>query len=196
MKIIYFITTLYLGILGIWALFFNLTKWDWLLRIFLGLIAFACLVFTLSYQQREKKIDEEKRAYSEMRTDYQMKEIKGKLDDLKEKEKKGLFEDIDYLNRIGWELDRLNLNLEKNERIIKEQYLTIYFNEIEKIPKFYNWEEWKETENILFNRIFRHLQGYFNARGVFNSGEWKELEKEFNQQREKYIKAKEREFKK
>ncbi len=131
-----------------------------------------------------------------MITSNRMQEIKGKLDDLKEKEKRGIFKDTDYLNRIALELDAMNLNLDKREPIIKEQYLTIYFEEVEKIPSFYNLDEWKDTEALLFNRILQQLKGYFNARGMFSSGEMQAIEKEFNKEREKYIIAKERAFKK
>ncbi|GEM_PF-3002883 len=196
MKIMYFFAVLYLGILGIYALFNNLVEKDWLLRLLLGLFACLCLVFTIAYQNKEKKTEDIKKEYAYRRADSQMQEIKGKLDNLNEKEKRGLFKDIDYLNRIALELDALNLNLEKREPIIKEQYLTIYFREVDKIPKFYNWEEWKESENILFIRMFNNLKGYFNLMGMLSSGEMKVIENEFNKEREKYLKAKERELKK
>ncbi len=196
MKVIYFITVFYLGFLGIGALFFNYTKIHFFWKLTLFLLAVVATILTLVYQQLEKKTEQERQEHSEMITSNRMQEIKGKLDDLKEKEKRGIFKDTDYLNRIALELDAMNLNLDKREPIIKEQYLTIYFKEVEKIPGFYNFDEWKETEALLFNRILQQLKGYFNARGMLSSGEMQAIEKEFNKEREKYIIAKEREFKK
>ncbi len=194
MKIVYFITAIYLGVLGVAALFLELNKLNWFWKLALGLLAFVSIVLTLAYQHIEKKIDEWEKQKAEMRSEYQTQVLNKKLDDLKEKEKKGIFSETDYLNRISLELEQLNLNMRINEKILKRQYLTMYFDEAGKIPNFYTWEEWKETESVLFRRISQALDGFFNNRGMFDSSIKKAIDEEFKKERDKYIKAKERQY--
>ncbi|MBL7197751.1 MAG: hypothetical protein ISS47_06595 [Candidatus Omnitrophica bacterium] len=196
MRIVYILVIAYLGLLGIGAFFFDYTNFHWFWKLALGLLAVVCVILSISYQHIEKKTEKRERMRSEMNADMQRDAIKSKLDVLKEKEKKGLFTESDYLNRISLELDELNLNIQNQKNIFDRQYLTLYFDEVAKIPEFYTWEEWKKTENLLFHRMFGELRGRFVARGTFHGGARKKMEKEFKEEREAYIKAKEREFNK
>jgi hypothetical protein len=76
--------------------------------------------------------------------------------------------------------------------VSKDQYLTIYFDEVNKIPNFYTMEEWEETENLIYTNMIGQIDSYFAVHG--NSSMAKFAEKEFSQERSKLIKAKERWF--
>jgi len=192
MYIVYLIAIIYLGLLGAGALFLELSKWHWFWRLVLGGFAVVAVAISIAYQHIEKRTDEEQREYSEMKRDYDAQKTHEKLDELKRKEEQGLFKDVDYLNRIGLQLDDLNHNIRTFKNVINEQYLTVYFTEVAKIPEFYTWEEWKETEAILFNHMLQELKGHFSSRGIYQSSMRENAEKTFNSEREKYIKAKER----
>ncbi len=196
MKWVYYFAAVYLGILGIVALFRELNNLPWYWKWILGLFAVVSIILTLTYQHIEKKFDARDKQISEIRAEQRARDISHKLDDLKEKEKKGLFTNGDYLNRISLQLEELNINIQSQGNLVRPQYLTSYFNELAKIPDFYTWEEWKETENVLYQHILTGINGHFNARGVYNSGMRTALIDEFNKERDKYIKAKERQFKK
>lgn len=196
MRCVYYIATIYLGALGITALFLEFNKWHWFWKLTAGFLASMAVILSLAYQHIEKKADERDKQISDFRSEQRTQVINQKLDALNEKEKRGLFTDKDFLSRIGLELEKLNINIKSQENLIRPQYLTAYFNEAAKIPDFYTWEEWKETEAVLYQRILSSINGNFNARGVYNSGMRVALIDEFNKEREKYIKAKERQFKK
>lgn len=196
MRCVYYIATIYLGALGITALFLEFNKWHWFWKLTVGFLAFMAVILSLAYQHIEKKADERDKQISDFRSEQRTQVINQKLDTLNEKEKRGSLTDKDFLLRIGLELEKLNINVKSQENLIRPQYLTAYFNEAAKIPDFYTWEEWKETEAVLYQRILASINGHFNARGVYNSGMRVALIDEFNKEREKYIKAKERQFKK
>ncbi|MBL8012653.1 MAG: hypothetical protein JNN05_02280 [Candidatus Omnitrophica bacterium] len=191
---IYYISSFYLGILATIALGVDLTKLHWFWKLTLGLLALIALVLSIAYQHIEKKIDERNKMMTEFRSEQRAREITQKIDELDAKEKKGLFSDKDYLSRISLELESLNITLKNQGNLIKEQYLTSYFNEIASIPSFYNWEEWSSTEGILFQRVLDHINGHFAARGTFHSGMREALITQFKQEREKLLKAKARQY--
>ena len=56
MKIVYLIAALYLGILGILALFLELNKLNWFWKLALGLFAVVAIVLTFAYQHIENLI--------------------------------------------------------------------------------------------------------------------------------------------
>ncbi|PIQ90211.1 MAG: hypothetical protein COV71_05835 [Candidatus Omnitrophica bacterium CG11_big_fil_rev_8_21_14_0_20_41_12] len=195
MKVIYYSSIFYLGAFAIVVAFPFFTRWHWLIKLAVALLAFVALILSIAYQHLEKKTEELDKRIAEMRDEQRTQVISKKLDDLKEKEKKGLFTDKDYLNRIALQLEELTINIESQSKLVRQQYLTAYFDEVAKIPAFYTWEEWKETEGILYSRILNGINGIFNLRGMFSSSERVALIDEFNKERDKYLKAKERQNK-
>lgn len=195
----YYFATLYLWLLGMVALFYNFTEWRFRWKSVLLILAVLFFIYSMSYQQTEKRKEgirqENLYAQSEMTADFHAKDIKQKIDDSKEKEKQGSFQVSDYLNRLCWYFEELNLSIRNRDNLLKEQFLTSYFAQTKQIPDFYTWGEWRETENVLFKHMLEELQGHFVARGTYGGGRSKDLESEFVKEREKYIKAKEREFK-
>ena len=194
----YHIATLYLSILSIIALFYNFVAWRLRLKVILAILAIVSCIYSISYQQTEKKKEEIKQenryGQSEIAANYRAQSLKEKIDESKEKEKSGLFQNSDYLNRICYYLEQLNLIIRNKGNMAQEQFLISYFNQVDKIPTFYTWEEWKETESVIFNHMLQELEGHFSSRGTYGGGAQKALCDEFIKERGRYLKAKEREF--
>jgi len=170
-----------------------LLKWKilFVILIILGNIA-------LLLQSREKeKIEQDRWNNTQWREDLRTENLGNAIKNTKEDKKLNLFEKNPSETPAGF-LDMNYLRLKDlfvPNKIIGEQYLTVYFTEAGKIPSFYTLEEWKETENLMFNTMRQSLKGYFINRHTYE-GHGKEVEKEFIKEREKYVKAKEREFNK
>ena len=152
-------------------------------------------IVSIYYQHREKEIEQERWSNAQWREDYRSEKLSSAIRESKEGNKDNIL-DGGYTETASGFLD-MNYSRLKDlfgtNKMIKEQYLTIYFNEIDKIPDSYNFEEWKETEEILFNRMRQQLKGYFISRGG-GVHRFESIESEFIKERSKCIKAKEREF--
>ncbi len=192
MKIVYFISAFYLGILGILALFLELSKVNWFWKLTLCLFAVVAIVLTLAYQHIEKRIDEWQRQNSEMRTERQAQDISQKLDALKEKEKKGLLEGSDYSLYIVRYLESLDHTLKFKDGKNTREWLTTYYEAVREIPDYFNPQEWRESEKLIYENMLQEIDGHFNIRGTFNSGMHKKLLEIFKNERDKLIQAKER----
>lgn len=164
--------------------------------LFVILIILGNIALLLQSKDKEK-IDQERWISSQWRDDLRTQDLSNAIKDTKEEEKQSLFDKYPSETATGFlDVNYLRLkDLFGTNKKFGEQYLTTYFNEVGKIPNFYTLEEWKETENILFNSMRQSLKGYFISRNTYE-GHGKEAEKEFIKERGKYIKAKEREFSK
>lgn len=196
MKIIYIIATLYIGALGVLALFYDYTKMHWYWKLTLGLFALAFIVLSIGYQQMEKKIDEVRRRHSEQTAQDERQDIKRKIDDLREKDRKGMLSHTDYLKYIAYQLEELNLNIIRKDTKHSKDYIINYFSQVDRIPTFFNSDEWKESEKIIYDSSINEINQIFNIRGMFNSSSRIKLIELLSQEREKLLKAKEREFRK
>lgn len=196
MKWIYIIATLYLASLGIIALFANLSKLPWFFKLVLGLLAGVSIILSLCYQQIEKRVEEIERKYFEARTDEQMRMTLQGLEDLKEKEKKGLLKDSDYTLYIVRYLESIDHTLKFKGGKDTREWLTTYYEAVERIPSYFNPQEWRESEKLIYESMVNEIGGHFNMRGTFGSGMHKELLEIFKNERVRLIQAKEREFNK
>lgn len=194
MKIVYFIAAFYLGILGILALFLELNKLNWFWKLALGLFAIVAIVLTIAYRHIEKKIDDWQRQNSEMRAEHQAQVINQKLDALKEKEKKGLLEDSDYSLYIVRYLESIDHTLKFKGGKNTREWVATYYKAIQDIPTNFNQQEWRDAEKLIYENMLEEIDGHFNIRGTFNSGMHKKLLEIFKNERDRLIKAKEREF--
>ncbi|GEM_PF-6877852 len=166
-------------------------------KIFFVILIISGNIALLLQSKEKEKIDQERWSSSQWREDSRTQDISNAIKDTKQDKKQNLFDKNPSETPTGF-LDMNYLRLKDlfgTNKKISEQYLTIYFNEVGKIPNFYTLEEWKETENILFNSMRESLKGYFRNRNTYE-GSAKGIEAEFIKEREKYIKAKEREFNK
>ena len=186
---IYYAASVYVGSLVITAFFVDLTRLSVFWKETIALFAAVSYIFTFLYKNNEKKKDQQYKEATDWKSEQRSKDIFKELNSLNKKDE-GVFTEKDYLKRISLEFESLNINMLRNEKMIKEQYLTAYFREVSQIPSFYNWEEWKATEETISQRMIAQIKGFFNVRGVLNNSD--DLLAEFLQERTKHREAKER----
>jgi CRISPR/Cas system-associated protein Csx1 len=166
-------------------------------KIFFVILIILGNIALLSQSKQKDKIDQDRWNSSQWREDLRTQDLSNAIKDTKQDEKQKPFDkniQETPTSFLDMNYQRLKDLLGTNKKI-DEQYLTIYFSEVSTIPNFYNLEEWKETENILYKSMRQSLKGYFINRNNYE-GHGKTVESEFIKEREKYIKAKEREFNK
>jgi len=191
MKIIFYIAQIYLGILAVKSSIGcrnRFIKWGLLV------VAICFLSFNLYYNCLEKKSELISEQLFQNRTEEKLNKVNEKMDELDKKEEKGPLDDIDYLRYISLNLEKLNINMNMIRRTYKRDFILDYFIDVAKIPDYFNLDEWKETETMIYRRTTDSINGDFNSRGMFDSGLYKKLMEDFKKEREKLIKAKEREF--
>jgi len=71
-------------------------------------------------------------------------------------------------------------------------YLALYYNAVGKIPEYYNWEEWRQSEERIYKNMYLQIQSHFNTSGSRNNAMYEFLNEEFKSEREKLLQARER----
>lgn len=190
----YAVATIVLSIIIVAEILFDYKKQKFRWKIpLLILIVLGNIGLYLNTKEKER-LDQEKWSAVQWREDVRNQNLAEALKKGPEK-KKDLFEEASRETAqrfLDFNFSRLQ-DLFGTERKISEQYLTDYFSEVSKIPNFYTWEEWSETENILFDNMRRSLRGYYSSRNPY-SDRGQLVDAGFVKEREKYIKAKKREF--
>ena len=98
-----------------------------------------------------------------------------------------------YITRYLESIDRtLKFSGGKNTR----EWITTYYTETGKIPSYFSFDEWKDAEKLIYESMVNEINGHFNMRGTFNSGMRPKLLEIFAKERERLLKAKERELNK
>ena len=111
---------------------------------------------------------------------------------MKQKEQKGLFTEADYGRYIALHLENINLSLRRlNSKNMRER-ITTYYEEVNKIPVYFNSQEWKESEKFIYDSMLDEINGDFNSRNMFDSGLRTKALEIFNKERNRLIQAKER----
>ena len=168
----------------------KINKW---LKLTLILLIILGNVFSIYQQEKERREDQAVQSWYAQANAQGLGSVSQAIEDLKPKDNPFKMEENETASMF---LDRNFLRLKDvlgtDNMVGKDQYLTIYFDEASKIPSFYTLEEWKETENILYTNMIGQIDGYFASRG--NPTMEKVAEKEFSQERQKCVNAKERWF--
>jgi len=102
----------------------------------------------------------------------------------------------DYLRYGMMQVDDINHNLRIIARnsSIYHNFLLLYFEQIEKIPRFFNQNEWEDSELEIYNSMVNRINEYFNLAGMFESSIRKKQIALLKKEREKLLIAKRREF--
>lgn len=160
-------------------------KWKIFFVVIITLGNIALLV-----QSKEKdKIEQHRWNNAQFNEDLRTREMSNAFRENKEEAKTSLTNDFQETPTLF--LDRNYSRLKNLLQGDKVYYLTIYFSVVNKIPNFYNLEEWKETENILFNQLYNRLRSDYSVRKT----NFELIKKEFTNERLKYLRAKERQYK-
>ncbi len=192
MKVLFYFSTVYLAIIGIFALFYNFTERKLRFKLFLIVLAISALLFSLWYDNKEKALEKQDRDISETTTRQKLDKVDNQLAELKEKENKSPLQEDDYLRYICLYLDRIDINLSGISRNFRKDFALDYFSDLEKIPKYFNFEEWKNTESKIYERNIEKIKGDFSSRGMSSNVE--PYLNELKENRERVSRAKEREL--
>ncbi|MFH1422958.1 MAG: hypothetical protein ABIH42_09645 [Planctomycetota bacterium] len=140
----------------------------------------------LKHSKEIERIEERRWSSTQFREDLRAQEMGKAFRYSKEKTEPGLMNDSQETPTRFFDMNYSRIkSLFQGD---KEYYLTIYFSEVSRIPDFYNLEEWKGTESILFNHLYNQLKADYSRRGT----NFELIEKEFTNERQKCLKAKER----
>lgn len=77
-------------------------------------------------------------------------------------------------------------------KAVNTPYLAVYYQAVSRIPDYYKWDEWKESEERIYRNMHLQIQGHFNAPGTRHSEMYEALTEEFRAEREKLLMARER----
>jgi len=190
MDILYFISLVIVAIISVRELRKN--------KKFFILIV-ICLVFQGWYGYKEKISGKFKDFRNALYQDEILKkqgEISKDIREMKEKEKKGLLTDSDYSLYIVRYLESIDHTLKYAGGKDIREWITTYYDAVDKIPDYFTPQEWKESEKLIYESMLEEITGHFSMRGTLRSGMSAKLFEAFKSERERLLKAKEREFNK
>jgi len=102
----------------------------------------------------------------------------------------------DYLRYGMMQIDDINHNLRIIARnsSIYHNFLLLYFEQVEKIPHFFNQNEWEGSELEIYNSLVNKINDDFESRGLFKSGLREKQLVLLKKERDRLLVAKRREF--
>jgi hypothetical protein len=161
---------------------------------------FLCLGFQVFYGIREKKAADNKAVSDEMYQDRSIRNLAdisrdvNELKELEEKKEKGLLTNNDYIRYVVLYLESIDRTLKFKDNVNVRSWITVYYEEVEKTPSFYNFQEWTNRELMINRSILGAINSDFSARGLYNSGMRTSVIESFQEERERLLNAKKREF--
>ena len=102
----------------------------------------------------------------------------------------------DYLRYGMMQIDDINFNLSIISRnsTIHHNFVLLYFEQVEKIPQFYDQNEWVESESEIYHSLEKKIKNHYESRGLTESGFPKEQLALLKKERDRLLTAKRREF--
>lgn len=102
----------------------------------------------------------------------------------------------DYLRYGIMQLDEINHHLGTVARnsSISQNFILLYFEQVEKIPQFYDQNEWSQSESKIYLSLEKKIKNHYESRGLSASGLPGEQLELLKKEREKLLTAKRREF--
>lgn len=164
-------------------------------KIFFIIIIVGCLLYQGWYGYEKKKDADDKDFEDDLYkegTNRSLKGIEEITNELKDKEKKGTLTDADYNLYIAHYLENIDVTLREFNRKSTREWITAYYEEVNKIPGYFTFQEWKEVEKLLYSSILTEIS---NKRFSNKEKRQKALEM-FEVQRNRLLQAKERAFEK
>jgi len=94
------------------------------------------------------------------------------------------------------QLDEINHHLGTVARnsSVYLNFISIYFEQMKKIPQFYDQNEWTQSESKIYHSLEKKIKNHYESRGLSASGLPKEQLELLKKERIKLITAKRREF--
>ena len=94
------------------------------------------------------------------------------------------------------QIDDINHNLKiiSLNSSVYLNFVSLYFEQVEKIPQFYDQNEWAQSESEIYHSLEKKIKNHYESRGLSTSGLPKEQLELLKKEREKLLTAKRREF--
>lgn len=145
-------------------------KFKIITSIFVGVSVVITIVKQILDKKKEEQLREEEY--------FDRQEIKSGVNSLSNQQKiqemekrENLKTTKDYLRYGMMQIDDINHNLRIISRnsSINHNFVLLYFEQVEKIPHFFNQNEWEDSESRIYNSMVNRLNRYFNLGGAFRS---------------------------
>jgi len=169
------------------------------LKIITSILLGISVLILIVKQVLDKKKEEQKQEEEY----FDRQEIKSGVNSLSNQQKIQEIENRENLKtnqdrlRYGiMQLDEINHHLRTIARnsSIYHNFILLYFEQIEKIPRFFNQNEWEDSELEIYDSMVNRINEYFNLAGMFESSIRKKQLDVLKKEREKLLTAKRREF--
>jgi len=200
LNILYYISYAYIVIYGCaFPFLFDQSTLTLNFKIVTSLFVGVSVVITIVKQVLDKNKDEQ--FQEEEFLDRQ--EIKSGVNNLsnqqrieKREKREKLKTTEDYLRYGIMQLDEINHHLGTVARnsSISQNFILLYFEQVEKIPQFYDQNEWSQSESKIFLSLERKIKNHYESRGLSASGLPKEQLELLKKERDRLLTAKRREF--
>lgn len=200
LNFLYYICYTYIALYGYaFTFYFDTSQ----LTLNFKIVTFIFLGISIAITIAKKELEKKKKEQLQEEESFDRQEIKSGVNSLRNQQRieeaekgKNLETTEDYLRYGMMQIDDINHNL----RIISLNssvylnFVLLYFKQVEKIPQFYNQNEWVESESEIYHSLEKKISNHYESRGLSASGLPKEQLELLKKEREKLLKAKRREF--
>jgi len=163
--------------------------------IFVGVSVVITIIKQVLDKKREKQLQEEEYFdRQEIKSGVNSLSSQQRIQEIEKKEKLKTTED--YLRYGIMQLDEMNHHLGTVARNLSVylNFVSLYFEQVEKIPQFYDQNEWIQSESEIYHSLEKKIRNHYESRGLSASGLPKEQLELLKKERTKLITAKRREF--
>jgi len=163
--------------------------------ILLGISVIILIVKqVLDKKKEEQKQEEEYFDRQEIKSGVNSLSNQQRIEETEKREKLKTTED--YLRYGIMQLDEINHHLGTVARnsSVYLNFVSLYFEQVEKIPQFYDQNEWMESESKIYLSLEKKIKNHYESRGLSASGLPGEQLELLKKEREKLLTAKRREF--
>lgn len=99
---------------------------------------------------------------------------------------------IDRLDEVRKALEHIELTLMRLGAKSKRYWMIAYYSAVSAIPDYFDWREWKESEQTIYDSIINEIKDDFTATGTSKSEMEIELLKMLKGERQKLLEVKEK----
>jgi hypothetical protein len=200
LNILYYISYAYIVIYGCaFPFLFDQSTLTLNFKIVTSIFVGAAVVITIVKQVLDKKKEE----YIQEEEFLDRQEIKSGVNSLsnqqrieKREKREKLKTTEDYLRYGIMQFDEINHHLGTVARnsSISQNFILLYFEQVEKIPQFYDQNEWSQSESKIYLSLEKKIKNHYESRGLSASGLPGEQLELLKKERVRLITAKRREF--
>ena len=163
--------------------------------IFVGVsVAITIVKQVLDKKEERQKQEEESFDRQEIKSGVNSLSNQQRMQEIEKREKLKTTED--YLRYGIMQLDEINHHLGTVARnsSISQNFILLYFEQVEKIPQFYDQNEWSQSESEIYLSLEKKIKNHYESRGLSASGLPKEQLASLKKERNRLLTAKRREF--